>query len=257
MKKGYDQCIVIPDAHFPYEDKKTFQTVLNFLRDQKPDIAVLIGDWVDCYSASRFDKDPDRGYKLQWEFDQARKGLEQVREAVGDARIIYIEGNHEVRIKTYLVKHPELYGLRDLTIERQLRLDELNIEYMDFFLWKNTFLFTHGTKCTKYGASGELDIHGISGMSGHNHRIMSFFKTQRTNTLVWHNIGHICDIKQADYVKNPNWQQGIGMVYFNRSNRRFVSSVFPILENKLMFGGKLYEPGGVTSLWRGMKYKLF
>lgn len=248
-KKQYEMWVVLSDIHAPYHDKKTLRTIKHFLKDQKPDTLVQIGDVVDCYSISKFDKDPERAHNLQWEFDTAHNILYALKECVGNIPFYVVHGNHEDRLPRHM-KTSDLYGLRDLTIEKQLGLDELGIKYVKELIWKNTFMITHGTKTSKHSSAGEIDINGMSGMSGHVHRCQMFAKTTAAGTLVWYGIGHLCDIRKADYLKTGrgNWQQGIGVVYFHKKKKRFFATVVPITDHKLLYGGRYYTPQGVKNL---------
>jgi predicted phosphodiesterase len=242
VEKEFDKVVVIPDTHHPYHDKRSINAVLSFLKDQKPDYVVLIGDHCDMYSVSRFDKNPDRTSKLQLELDVTHEFLKEVRKNAGkQSKMIYLEGNHEARLKKWLWRNPELHGLRSLELPYLLGLDSLGIEYVQKWLWKDTFLFTHGKRTTMYAPRWELDDNGVSGMSGHTHRLNSHAKTDYSGTKVWNSIGHLCDPKQAEYTDNPNWQQAIGVVHLSTKNKRFFAECVPITEHKFVYGGKVYK----------------
>lgn len=249
VTEQYEKVVVLSDVHAPYHDKKTYSTMMRFVKDQKPSMVVLIGDVVDMYSVSRFDKDPRRANNLQEEFDVAHRLLRRLREAAGeDARIVYIKGNHEERLVSYLKRHPELYGLRDLTIERQLRLDRLGIEYRDELFHRGVFLFTHGRRYGIYSSRWELEDNGVSGMSGHTHRVSTFMKRNRAGSLSWYHVGHMADVEQVDYNAFPNWQQGVGIVYFNKRRPEFHAEALVINDHKFVYDGKLYTPREVKRL---------
>jgi len=250
VSRDYQKVIVLPDAHYPYQDELTMKTVLHFIKDQAPDIVVSIGDWVDMYSISKYDKNPERAGRLQEELDIAHNGFMDVRKAAGTAPIIYVKGNHEDRLQKYLWRHPEIHGLRALDLKELLGLKEAGVKLVDEFLWKNTFLFTHGRRCGIYAARQELDDNGISGMSGHTHKLMSYAKKDRSGEKAWYTIGHIADETKAEYTNNPNWQQAIGLVHFHKIKSRFFALAIPITEHKFMYDGKIYHPDGITKLER-------
>jgi len=248
VEKNFERVIVIPDLHIPYEDSKTVSTALQFVEDQKPDRVVLIGDVLDMYSVSKFEKDPSRAFRLQDEFDQANAFLQHLRTAAGDVPITLIEGNHEKRLSSYLKRHPELHGLRDLSIPSQLGLKDLKIDYVTELFHKK-FLFTHGRRFGMYASRWELADNGVSGMAGHTHRVGTFSKTERGVVKAWYHIGHMCDPKTAgEYRPNPDWQQGIGIVDFEKRGGRFYAQAIPIVKNKFIFGNTLYTPKGIKSL---------
>src|SRR6185437_14840602 len=93
------------DIHAPYEDKRSLGLALDVLEDFEPDVVVCVGDLVDCYSVSSFSKDPRRTIDLKKEMDRAGAILDKIQAP----RKIFIEGNHEDRLRRYLTeKAPEL-----------------------------------------------------------------------------------------------------------------------------------------------------
>ena len=247
VKKEYLKFIAIPDVHVPYEDKQSVRTVLRFVKDQQPDHVVLIGDVLDNYSISHYDKNPERSQRLQWELDRTQGFLTELRRAAGiGTRITYLEGNHELRMQKYLWKHPEIHGLKNMELPKLLELEKNDVDYCSELVWKNAFIFTHGKKTTIYAPRVELDTNGMSGMSGHSHRRGSHYKTSRTGVTEWHSIGHLCDAKKAEYASNPNWQQGLGVVRFSLKNKDFFAESLPIVKHKIIYDGKLYKPNGVS-----------
>lgn len=245
---AYQKYVVIPDIHAPYQDKNTLQAINHFIAEQKPDHVVLIGDVIDMYSISKYDKNPLRAHKLQEEIDEAHNVIVDIRAAAGkNTPITYIEGNHEDRLRRYMWNHPEVHGLRNLELPALLGLKELGVEYKTELLVNGVFLFTHGKRTTMYSSRWELQDNGISGMSGHVHRIQTHAQTDRSGVKAWYGIGHVADEKQCEYTTNPNWQQGLGVVYFHPSKKRFHAEVIPIVEHKFIYAGKLYTPKGVEN----------
>lgn len=251
VQKEFDKVVVIPDTHQPYHDQESIDTVLNFIRDQKPEYVVLLGDHCDMYSVSGFDKNPERSNQLQYELDETNKFLKDVRKSAGDsAEIIYLEGNHEYRLKKWLWRNPELHGLRSLSMPSLLGLKDLNISYRKKWLWKDTFLFYHGKRVSMYAPRWELDDNGVSGMSGHVHRIANHSKTDYSGVKTWYTCGHLCDPTKAEYVDKPNWQQAVGIVYLAKKGKKFQADVIPIVDHKFLYGDKIYTPKEIVKVSR-------
>lgn len=177
-----------------------------------------MGDLLDAYSVSSFDKDPRRKERMGDEFEEARKWLRVLREENPDAEIHFMEGNHEERFMRYLFRQaPALVGMRGMSIREQLDLDELGIEYHDsdgFELFG--VRLKHGQVVSgKSGATAhkELDQHQTNGVSVHTHRMSMVWYTNREGKqMFWLEGGHVCDESRADYIKNPNWQAGSWML---------------------------------------------
>lgn len=162
--------IVLSDIHFPYQDDKALKAVYKFLEQHPVDTIILNGDILDFYDVSSFDKDPARINSLQKEIDMANKFFSQLRKR-HSGRMIFIGGNHDAdRLERYLKKHPELYSLNVLKIDRILNLNEYNIEFYRDEFRLGSLKIIHGDmvrKFSAYTARGELEKHDTSGISGH------------------------------------------------------------------------------------------
>lgn len=162
--------VVLSDIHFPYQDDKALKAVYKFLEQHPVDTIVLNGDILDFYDVSSFDKDPARINSLQKEIDMANKFFSQLRKR-HSGRIIFIGGNHDSdRLERYLKKHPELYSLNALKIDRILNLNEYDIDFYRDEFRLGSLKIIHGDmvrKFSAYTARGELEKHDTSGISGH------------------------------------------------------------------------------------------
>ena len=94
--------IVINDVHVPHQNTRMINNLVKLIEDEQPDEIILNGDMVDFYDLSSFDKDPNRTQNLQQELDILYQMLLVFRAACPEAKIVYIEGNHEDRLKRYL-----------------------------------------------------------------------------------------------------------------------------------------------------------
>lgn len=75
---------------------------------------VLLGDYCDFYAVSRFPKDPKVGTLLMEEVLSVREGLDQIDKLFPEAKKVYLEGNHEARLESYLVdKAPALFQVTE------------------------------------------------------------------------------------------------------------------------------------------------
>ena len=235
---------MIGDIHAPFHDPKTIDLTLTFLREWQPDIVWEIGDMVDCYAISKFNKDPKRILGLQDEFDQAHNILKRLRAACPNAQIHHLDGNHELRMQALLwSKVPELSSLRELSVERLLGLGELGIEYHDCdceIEYKNMLQIMHGTNVSKHSgwtAKAHYERYGGCGIIGHCHRGGNYLITKRGDTNGWWENFCLCDLN-PEYVRSPNWQQGFSLGYFSRDRFDIVS--VPIVQHRFVVDGKYY-----------------
>lgn len=210
----------LSDLHIPYHDPHAWQLALNIVAAVKPTGINLLGDMADFYRLSVYDKDPKRFEDggLQEELDQwYRMARELQRAAPEGCRYRYIIGNHEDRLRRYLNRNPELYGLRALEIPSLFRLAELGIEYCDgeIEIVPGYLVGKHGDvvrRDSAYSAKGELEKerYAISTITGHTHRLGTHYVRTRRGVVKAHENGCLC-LLDPEYVKLPNWQQGITM----------------------------------------------
>lgn len=166
--------LVIPDMHFPYHCPLMWATVLAAIRTLKPDVVVVIGDFIDCFEISDFAKPADRKLRFRDEIDlgsDALRTLEDVCEEAGVERRIFCMGNHEHRFQRYIDKRaPELDGL--LSMESMLGLDETGWEVVqygqDIQIGRIHFSHEFGP-CGKYAAQKVLASMGHCAVFGHVH----------------------------------------------------------------------------------------
>lgn len=243
MSEEATRFIYLPDSHGIFGDEKAISCALAFGRLHKPDIVICGGDHVDFYQLSDFDKNPDRLRDLQVDVDAGAAFLGSVRKSFPRASIIYLMGNHEDRLRRFLWRHgPSLKYLRDLKLERMLGLGKLNIKLIeDGVLRVRTLIFKHGTLVrAKSGvtATGEMEREGMSGVSGHTHRLALVSRTNRSGRYTWAEAGCLCRL-DPEYMPGqvPDWQQGLAYGAFIGS--RFTLNIAQIIDGKTVYGDKV------------------
>ena len=214
--------IALPDVHFPFQDEDLLNAWSEHVAQLRPSGVDILGDLLDCYSLSRFDRNPNRKGTFQEEIDQAKEFLAFIRDVVGkDCDIRLSEGNHEHRLTKILwSKSPALATIRNLTIPELLDLKKLGIKwhsiqnpYRIHDLW-----YTHGDVLRKHAgmsARAKSDSIHSSVMVGHSHRSGWSPYTTWEGIEQAYDAGHVSDYTQLDYIHTaPNWQQGWPVVEF-------------------------------------------
>ncbi|MEM4331453.1 MAG: metallophosphoesterase, partial [Candidatus Anstonellales archaeon] len=112
-EKPAKKIFLMGDLHIPYHDKKALLTALLYaVQEVKPDWLVILGDLLDFKGMSSYLKDI-RERDLTKELIESAEILKTITELfAGVEKIIYIEGNHEERLYSYIYKNaPELSGI--------------------------------------------------------------------------------------------------------------------------------------------------
>lgn len=244
------KAIVIPDMQVPYQDNESLAAVEKYMKSQKFDYYINLGDFLDLDCISSHNKNNLRqveGKRILKDYEEANKILDRhqkiVRKNNPKAKFYLLEGNHEYRIERYIDANPQLEGM--VEVEKGLRLDERGFEYIRCcktgeHLSIGEANFHHGIYTTKYHTNKMVENFGSNIFYGHTHDIMSFSKVLRgkDQTIVGQSLGCLCQYEQSYIKKNPtNWQQGFGIFYF------FPNGFFTYYTPRI-FNGRFVAPDG-------------
>lgn len=211
----------VPDTHAPFHDKLAFKLMLKIAKDFKPDKVVFLGDFFDFYSVSRHDKDPMLDFKT-WkdEMKEARSVLDEVVEATPTAKTyIFLEGNHEKRIHSYIANHaPKLSGI--FRSEELLGLPHhwtfLKYGQQGHFKIGN-LTCCHGSRAGENPAAAMVKKYRSSVLFGHTHKIQEFhIQDIHGKDFVGLNAGWLGDQKKGstDYIKDvSDWSLGFAVTW--------------------------------------------
>jgi len=242
----YEKSVFLGDVHVPFQNTSSLLALHKFIRKFNPNRIYLVGDVMDFYAISTFDKEPERITKLQEELNQGIAFLRNVRQDAPGATIIYLEGNHEARMQKYLWKHPEISSLNALNVKNMLELKSMNIEYIKQTVSHvhHKFVIEHGDvvrQQSAYTARAQLEKRGMSGISGHTHRLGMHYRSDMSGDYVWAENGCLCDLNPDYVVGKPNWINGFSVGYFKKDRtNRFLIEQIPIIDGKITHAGVDY-----------------
>jgi len=241
--KAFTMLVFLSDLHIPYHNKKLLKLIYKFLKDNQPDYIVLGGDLIDFYSLSKFNKDPRRALDIQKDLDILHEFFKILKEICPNAKIIYIKGNHEQRLRTYKwTKAPELAYLRCLTPQALFGLDEFDIQWEEH-RWKfGKLWFMHGDKLSKHSgdsARKNREEYGVNCLTGHSHRSgKSNLTNLGGNIGGWEN-GCLCNLNPEYIAGIPNWQNAFSVVLDYKGKIFYLSNI-DIVKNSFLYQNKLY-----------------
>lgn len=225
----YKVC-VFNDVHIPNHHEEGVANVMDFIRYEGFDHVVINGDLMDCYWLSSFPKEPGVP-DFQAELDMTIEFLEELRSAAPNAKIDYLEGNHEERLKRRLKEMHAFHSLRNMNLQNLLYLDEFDITYHDYKkpLHINSLSVIHGHRLSKHAAYSAkahlLDDDFQNVIMGHTHRMGLYCKSGYLGRRRALENGGLFDARKLDYMTNPNWQNGFCVVYLKKSDPDFISIV--------------------------------
>lgn len=212
--------LVLSDCHVPFHDEQAVKIALEKGREFKVKGVLLNGDIADFFRVSHHLKDP-RTVDLWEEIEAVREFLQCVRDTFPKARIVYKEGNHEMRFSTFmLVKAPELLDLPEFKFESLMHLDKLKIEYVKdkrpILLGKLYVLHGHeyrqGISAPVNPARGLFLRAKVSALQGHCHRSSQHSEPDLSGHQVscW-STGCLCQL-DPEYDPINRWNHGMVIV---------------------------------------------
>lgn len=246
--------VVANDFQIPFHDQKALDLLKLFLRREQPDWLILNGDFQDFWEISSFDRTPKAGKDFREEITIGKKVLSSFRRILPKARITWIEGNHEFRLRKYLMRHAkELYGLPGLAVPALFNLKKLDIQYVPTHPLASTFTDTFirvgklyvghwNTVATQgaYAAKKLVEEKGVSLLQGHTHRFGAHARTTVDGRVLLGIENASMCARRTSYVARPNWQLGFSVVYLDRRSGRF--QWYPVLLSRRGF------------VWKGKGY---
>lgn len=182
---GCKRVLVLSDIHIPYHTKSVIEIAVAEGKRRNVDGILLNGDVLDFHQMSDFIRDPEaRNFK-----EERRLGtqfLGYLRQEFPKARIVFKEGNHDERVKRFVLqKAPELYDETILGLPALLHFDRYGVEHVGdrraVMLGGLTTLHGHefakGITAPAAPARTAYLKAGVSVLIGHHHTTNEYTKT--------------------------------------------------------------------------------
>lgn len=215
--KDDGRILIVPDTHAPYQDQRAWDLMIKVAKDFAPDIVLHQGDLADFYSVSFHGRDPARKEHLPEEVQESIR-LKNELEALQANRYIFVEGNHEFRLRRYIEKQaPALYDMPGSTAQEMLDLG--NWEYVPYrtSIQVGGVWYTHDTGHSgKYTTARAIETYQDSAVIAHHHSmayiVQGFADGGRKFGA---QLGWLGDPDKADYMheakRTRQWSQGFGI----------------------------------------------
>lgn len=213
MDKTY---VIVPDLHFPHHDPAFLSVTKKVIKIVKPHGIVQLGDALDFWQISRFDKDPLRKQSILEDCLLYSALLKEWSDLLPKDGVIHqLEGNHEDRLRRYVWQNakelagmvksvPELIGLRKLAVRTV---------WHPISNWRSCQLgdcvLHHGHFYNQHVAVGNLSKYSKSLIQGHTHRYQHVSNGERFSAT----LGHGSNETETAHQPTPTgWQQALGVL---------------------------------------------
>ena len=242
--RGY-RVVAFGCAHLEYGFvDPSYLVAERFVREVKPDILILLGDYMDFGCISHWNKTKPRlteQKRYLSDCDWGRGRLEKLRPHA--RRTVYLKGNHEDWLYQFIDENPVLEG--KMSLGKDLGLDEMGIEAvrLNAVLSVGSLNFAHGWYVNEYHAAKHLRVMGdhIFYVHTHNHQVHTApVRPERTPHTAM-SLGCLCS-RNPGYLKNKpsNWINGLG-VFEVRGDGSFNPYFVPIINNACTYGGETWR----------------
>lgn len=280
----WKKCVVLPDIQAGYframdgtlvstHDEKAIDYALHVVKQEKPDVVALNGDNADFPEFGKYRLTPAFAMTTQATIDYLTTLCARIRDAAPHARIVWLEGNHEVRLSNYILDNAQAsFGLRQgnspasfpvLSIPFLCRFEDFGVEYLagypaSQFWLNNRIKIIHGTKVASNGSTAHkyLSTEKTSVVYGHIHRrewaertrndwdgpktiaAISFGCLARVDGAVPSTKGGV-DLDGRPITCIEDWQQGLGIIHYQEGEGPFQPEMLPIHDGTMFYRGKL------------------
>lgn len=247
--KGRDKtafaAVALFDVHLcPKRPEDPAWTVAKkFIRDIRPQVIVIGGDFLDFNSLAHFNKNKPllvEGLRYKDECELGFSELEKIRNDLPTTDIIFMEGNHEYRITRYCEENPEHAG--GMSITKDMHLPWLGIHEVVPFnevLKIGKMHFIHGWYYNMYHAKKTLLYFGENIMYGHVHEYQVHQLIMRARERPYQAISCGClSSTNPDYKRGfpTRFNNGLGLIEY-RDNGHFNAYHVNIVDGELSYGG--------------------
>jgi predicted phosphodiesterase len=231
--------LVLSDVHIPYHSKKALIAALNYGKENGCKDVLLLGDFIDFFSVSYFQKDP-RKRNLQNELDTYYKIMDLIRYNFS-GRIIYKIGNHEERYNTFMqLRAPELLGVNDFSLSKILRFNHYNITPIydkKPVKINNNLTALHGHEFAKSVFSPVNPARGLflrsktTTICGHYHQTSNHTETDLNGKIIscW-SVGCLCNL-HPKWMPVNKWGHGFSIIdnknddFFAIDNKKIIKGI--------------------------------
>ncbi len=233
--------LILSDIHLPYHEIDPIDIALEYGYKKGVDSIYLNGDVLDFFKVSRYTKD-GTAMTIKEERDMFFEFIGWIKHSF-DVPIYFKAGNHEERLSKYIMdKSPELASLPELTLAQFLKLDDMDITYVDGRqkCVMGKLLVVHGHEFGESIFSPVNPARGLflrakcSVLAGHNHQTSEHHENNLKNdSMACFSVGSLCqltpDYRPFAYTK---WNHGFAVVEID-SDGSFVVGNKRIIDNKV------------------------
>lgn len=238
--------VVIPDIHVPYHDVAAIKVLCKVIKSLQPDYLIVLGDSLDFYQLSRFDKDPLRKTTVSHDVDEFRHILYKLDNACpAKTEKVFLEGNHENRLQKWIWSNATELGNMIPSLDSYCGFKGLGWRYFKYgkFFRLGPVLYMHGDRCGVNVSLAMIRKYGACVVHGHDHGAGIRYFANALDRVWALNCGHLSDMDQQEYLYGgvADWTSGFGIVEYSHDLKHAQPSFVPITDGKCIVFGETYK----------------
>lgn len=220
-----DKIAFLSDLHIPHHDGIMLEETINILKVEQPNCIVLGGDILDFPNLSKYLQEPNfEKVSTKEAIELCADFLEQLRRTFPNARIDFVEGNHEFRLRSYPIRlAPEMFDFIDLPRELQLGILNINFssvrggatKFCDTYTDIDGIKLGHFDKVNQGSGNTVKNIMRQRGngnyVQGHTHRAGIVWFTD-IDKKKYFGVENPCLCKSPHYTSATDWQFGFTII---------------------------------------------
>lgn len=228
----------IGDIHGRFYNKKSLEMAINYGIKESCDSVIILGDFLDFYGDSKFDKNPSLAFIFE-EQEWGQDMLELLQDTFG--YVVLKQGNHDIRRERHIerlsVTKPELMGMA--RYDDYLFFDRCHVNFVEDYR-HIVYGKLNGIHGHEYQGGGGIHVaynrlHKTfdNTISAHSHKSNSvIMNTINGNIYGSWVIGCLCDLHPR-YAPKNNWNNGFAIT------EKDTTGDFEV-NNRSIFGQKTY-----------------
>jgi hypothetical protein len=242
--------VVVPDSHGSHIDIDARDVFLRDLHNIAPQEILMLGDHLDCggtFSSHQRNYTNEMTESYADDVAAANVFLDLIQEAAPNARIYYLEGNHEAHVERWAARNFSRRRDAQLVLDKigphaVLELVRRDIEYFrasEFHMGLSVrgaiklgkLYATHGISFSRHATTVHMDRFGGPVVHGHTHRAATVYSKTVTSELT----GGFCPGTLAKlqplyrHTSPTEWTHGYGLQFASEASGRFVHLNIPII----------------------------
>lgn len=240
--------LIVPDMHVPFHSESFLKLTYTLLKQHKFNGIIQLGDALDAFQLSTYDKDPARKNTIVDDIEDFKKILTKWASLLPSGSEIHLlEGNHEYRLHRYISRHAkEIHELIKpipilLNLKERNEAGNIKFTWHPYAKWNSLMLgdcvLLHGFYFNQHTAMTNLKKYRCSTISGHTHRVQ--YVTDGTHFAC--SLGHGSNESITAHQPTPTeWTQALGVLTVD-NNGKSTLEIITVKDGEAVFRGKKYK----------------